>query len=234
MRVSIITAAYKRHDLLRLYCGYHKALTFPGISVDVIIAGHENEVKAICEETGCTFVYAENKPLSNKFNKACKAAKGSDFVIIMGSDNFIDSRLIPFFTSDIKIGQLMMGVLDAFKYQPSTNKLAYSRGYTNHRTGEILGAYKAVSAKYLRRINWTPWESGLESSLDFSMMQRFKAVTNNSGFTRINQSRMGYFSVAIKTGFDKNKFNAVKNHIIPNSNFQNRMPELYEKVKNLT
>lgn len=236
--MAIVTAAWKRYDLFKLFCEYHKGLKIDGLEIEVFAAVSEKETAKIAANADCLGIHTPNNPLGNKFNQASLAAKawGADAALVMGSDNFIGPRLLKYLAGQVKQGQLMTGTLDGYIYSTALNRLALNAGYINHRRGEILGAYKMLSAKWLNKVQWMPWDCRISSSLDHSLMQRFKK-TERSRFQSVKAIDAGYFCVGIKTGNDMNQFGKgkgnIKISIVPNRNFEKRMPELWKSIQEL-
>lgn len=238
-KIAIVTAAFGRFELFRIFCQHHLKLQTKHLKIRIYVSSHEKEIRDICDEfEGVVYVDCPNRPIGNKFNQSCLRAKTwkPDGVLVMGSDNFISRKLLVYLLSEVQNGQYMAGVLDSYVYSTKLGKLAYNGGYINYRRGEILGAYKMLSPKLLDKFYWMPWNGRINMSLDYSLMQNFKAKFKaNWQSNRIKDQC--FFCVGIKTGKDMNEFGKGSGNIsftiIQDGKFRAEMPVLFDKIKQL-
>jgi hypothetical protein len=113
-------------------------------------------------------IYSEqtaNNPISTKWNTAVESLSIFQFdaVILLGSDDWIDTKFLDFVTSRIGTFDLL-----AFKdiYFEKGSDRYYWEGYTNHRKGEPCGAGKVYSREFLEKINFNLFPKSKDYSLD--------------------------------------------------------------------
>ena len=90
------------------------------------------------------FIYKNynNTPLSDKWNYACSLLSNIDFdyVIMIGSDDIIDSNVLMEYKKYMYKKIDYIGILDMYVYDTITNKLFYWPGYSQ-KTGKIGRAH---------------------------------------------------------------------------------------------
>jgi hypothetical protein len=144
------------------------------------------------------FIYKnyKNFPVSNKWNFGSSLLEGIDFdyVLIIGSDDFIDSNLLIEYNKKMKENYDQIGIIDLFVFDVPSDKLFYWGGYNEKsgRKGETVGLGRCLSKSLVEKLEYNLWEPGLNKGLDASMQKKIiklpdiKSITlelkNNFGF----------------------------------------------------
>ena len=172
MKVGLLTAAWKRYDILEIYC---KAVTryrkHPDIKLIPIVVVSEKETYKICRKYKIKTVRADNFPLSNKFQKGLSELKKSrpDYVINVGSDDIFCNGTIDAYLEQMKHGIDFISLSSCYFYNRLTGELTYWNGYKNHRRGESAGVGRCLSSNLLDKINWKAWDCHINKGLDSCM-----------------------------------------------------------------
>lgn len=170
MKLALIIAIYKRHDLERIVLDNFKRQA-EKFGFEIIIAGSEGEVSKELA-SGCHYIEVENNPLSDKHNAMLQVAKdlNVDGVVLMGSDDLVSDS---FWTNVYKFSSNeanVKGLIDLYFYSTKKQELGHFQGYKN-RT-QTAGAGRFFSKNVLESRNWILWDSGLNSGLDSNCTQR--------------------------------------------------------------
>ena len=106
----------------------------------------------------------QNRPLSFKWNQAVKALHQIDFdaVILLGSDDYIDEKLLEFVQQNMDCD--MIGFTDL--YFQANRQLYYWQGYEGARRGEPSGAGRVYSKKFLESIGYNLYPFSANAGLD--------------------------------------------------------------------
>ena len=159
MKVIVLSAMHGRHQVVS-YCLDKIPIT------DVVMVFTTREDKIFLRSKNILkSVYARNEPLSYKWETGLSALKNIDFdvVILLGSDDYIDEKFINYVVDNIK-GYDMLCFKDI--YFENNGKMYYWSGYENERKGEPIGAGKAYTKEFLRRINFSLFKVAKNKSLD--------------------------------------------------------------------
>ena len=119
-RVTLITAAWKRHYLTGLVLNRFrniKAELADMIDLELIAVGSEGDKsQELCENYGFAYVEYDNMPLNRKYNAASRLAQESnpDAVYRIDSDDWITSDAITNSLTKIDEGHLAVGLLDMY------------------------------------------------------------------------------------------------------------------------
>lgn len=151
--------------------------------IDVICIGDKEE-KNFCEHLGAQYIIFHNFPLGQKWNEGFRRAKEHkpEAVLFVGSsdwvtDNWVDTML-PHLDEYGFVGKAGCHFLD---YQGQHKRLVHWPGYAKggaskddhvKRADEPIGGGRLISARLLDKINWQPFESKRDSSLDWAMYQK--------------------------------------------------------------
>lgn len=105
-----------------------------------------------------------NRPLSFKWNQAVKALHQIDFdaVILLGSDDYIDEKLLDFVKQNMDCD--MIGFTDL--YFQANRQLYYWEGYEGSRRGEPSGAGRVYSKQFLESIAYNLYPFSANAGLD--------------------------------------------------------------------
>lgn len=143
-----------------------------------MVAGSEGaRSKQLCTSREIGYIETKNNPLSGKFIKASQQAAlkyNPDAFLILGSDDFIDSRLIDKYIVALEKGMDVIGIVDCYFYHTGSKESMYWQGYTNFRKGETIGMARMVSKKVFNRLRGKLWPSNMDSGLDYNMMKKLK------------------------------------------------------------
>ena len=177
--ISIVSAIWQRPELTEIFLDslvrYRK-----DYGITAVVAGSEHNGKP-CSSRGIGYVEVPNEPLSGKFIKASQKAAAlynPDAFLIMGSDDFIDDALIQRYIRTLENGVDIAGITDCYFYNTISKEAMYWCGYTNFRQGETIGMARMLSKKVFRGVHGKFWPSGIETGLDYNMMQKIKRVKN--------------------------------------------------------
>ena len=197
MKITICTGAWKRPNLLDFFCRYYADLQkkFP---FELVVACSEKEAMSICQAHGHTCFMVVNEPLHRKFNAAVQAAKGSDYVINIGSDDFLTEDFLRHYDGLFREGHDYITTLDWYFFDTKTKKGLYWKGYDKpHNTGKGCGAGRALSKHLLEEMNWKPWAAGYDKVLDTGMQVKLDAIPHKAHSFRLRD--LGLFALDIKT-----------------------------------
>jgi len=196
---------WRRPVVFEIYAAGIKRL-MDNFGVIPYVVGSEGDVsRERCEKHGFNYIEYPNVPLGAKANACLKAMRGHvDYVLNLGSDDLISNSLMQRYIKLIEEGYDMVGVKDMYFYERLRNRLIYWEGYTERRRrGESLGLGRVLSAKLLDTFNWEMWEENINMSMDWSMTQKLKDITNKKV---ISLKETNTFAVDIKDGNSMGNF----------------------------
>lgn len=159
MKVIILSAMHGRHNVVS-YCLNKIPIN------DVVMVFTTTEDKIFLRKQNILkTVYANNNPLSYKWNTGVLALKNIDFdvVILLGSDDYIDEKFITYVVDNIQ-GYDMICFKDI--YFENNKDIYYWSGYMKQRKGEPIGAGKTYTKEFLERINYNLFNVAKNKSLD--------------------------------------------------------------------
>lgn len=173
MRIALIIAIWKRHDLecvvIENFKRQQKKFGF-----DIIVAGSEGDLsKKIAE--GCYYIEVKNYPVSDKHNQLIQKAKElkADGVVLMGSDDIVNDNFWEHIYSLSETESDVVGFKDIYFYDNFEKKLGYWEGYNNKN--QTIGAGRFFSKEVLTKMGWKLWNKSLNSGLDSNCSQRLRA-----------------------------------------------------------
>lgn len=204
MKLAICTGAYKRHDLLDLWCRYYADLQ-KRIPMEIIVACSETETLRIVQEHGHTGFIVNNHPLTRKFNMAATYAEGADYTIMVGSDDFMTEKTLRHYITLFDRGIDYVGVLDWWFYDSLSGKSLYWAGYDKAANrGHACGAGRALSKNLMEKLDWQPWAAGYDLILDTGMDARLAEIPHTKHFFSLNQLQL--FALDIKTSENMTRY----------------------------
>lgn len=205
MKITLITGVWKRQEVFELFAKGVKALP---IELRVIVAGSEGESsRRMVEAHGFEYIETPNSPLSNKMNATSLAAKGSDYVICMGSDDIIHPKLMEQYLVWMQQGYDFIGSTDYYFYDLENNKALYWGGYIDKkRKGETVGAGRIFSKKLMNDCNWMLWADGVDGGLDSTSKVNIKGKVKT-----FSLRSLGLFAVDLKSSTNITPFKLWKN-----------------------
>lgn len=182
MTIAIITAIWQREKLTRIFLKSVQRY-WKQYGIFTMIAGSEGvKTRELCLDHGAGYVEVPNQPLGNKFNQALIAARANynpDGFIIMGSDDFMDDRVISEYYLLLSKGIDVAGFKDCYFYDAKTKEAAYWGGYTvKHRQNETIGMGRLLSKKVYERLRGRFWNPGAKAGLDWLMQQKLRKITD--------------------------------------------------------
>ncbi len=184
-RVAIITAIWGRPRLTRLFFRHlFRAIHDLPIraTVKVFTAYSmplEPEIYEDCA-ADVEFVYAENSPLSLKWQRVLDESKAwnADMVITLGSDDFLSFDTMAKLIGLVSSGRALVGGFRGL-YVAEQGVLSRWAGYNSqnqpHRSGEPQGAGRVYSRVSLDLLDWKLWSgSRLSKGLDHQAIKQLE------------------------------------------------------------
>jgi glycosyltransferase involved in cell wall biosynthesis len=177
MKIIAVIPVYGRRPLLKHTIT--RLLKKNGV-YKVICVGDQSKDERECRDAGAEWVYHDNKPLAAKWNAGFIAAKEHkpDACLFVGSSDWISDNWLTVLGPHIDhfdlIGLPGCYFLDIKTGVKRDFRACYWPGYIGPREGESIGIGRLISAKVLEKLNWEPFDSSLDHSLDFSMVKRVK------------------------------------------------------------
>jgi hypothetical protein len=171
----------------------------------VICVGHDALDQSVCLNADAEWIHHKNKPLGAKWNAGFQAAEkyNPDGCLFVGSSDWVSDNWLSEMTPHLKYFDLIGTPGCHFLHIDEDLKLCFWPGYKGRREGESIGIGRLISSKLLRKIQWKPFNSMLDNSLDFSMIEN---CTKVSGKIHLVDSQK-IMSVSISTGRWSNKHN---------------------------
>lgn len=204
MTVAICTGAWLRPKLLQLFCEHYSNLKSE-FDLDLIVATSEATSHKIVTNNGHISIKHPNTPLWKKMNATLKAAKGYDFVLLIGSDDFVSLDALKFYAEKIRQGYDYIYTLDWYFYDTISKKGLYWAGYNKKfNKGKPCGAGRALSSGLLRKMKYEAWIPGYDKVLDTGMDINIDRHKPNS--YAINLKAEGLVCLDVKTETNMTKF----------------------------
>lgn len=230
-RLGILTTIWKRHALTAIVLDHVVAWELPGLDCVRLAVGSEGEAsRTIAENAGWEYVEHNNLPLSDKWNAGMQRLAGRvDAVLIIGSDDIMTQRAVELCLAEIEAGADVVGLEDLFYYDTATGQAYY--GERHHP-----GAGMIARAEVLERVNWKPWDSGLNRNLDRAYTNRLQTKAYPCKFKYIgNCHEQAADLVDIKTGTNMwtvEQLAEATGRVYPVDSFvfENTFPDLRDKL----
>lgn len=139
-----------------------------------ILVGHEKEAYELANHYNIEFVQHVNYPLGAKWNAGFKAAEkyNPDAVLFAGSSDWCSDEYIREIRKHTKSYGLLGSLTCHFADVSDTIRLVEWHGYTNMRKNEAIGIGRVLNKAFLQQIDWQPFDSRLDNSLDYSMWKK--------------------------------------------------------------
>jgi glycosyltransferase involved in cell wall biosynthesis len=194
----------------------------------VICVGEQPKDERECRDAGAEWVQHKNFPLGEKWNAGFIEAKkySPDACLFVGSSDWLSDNWIPVLREYVRdfdlIGLPGCYFLDV-NAKVNAFRACYWPGYSGKREGESIGIGRIISAKVLDKINWQPFDSAIDHSLDFSMV---KKVQDAGGKILLVKSTE-LMSLSISSSEWPNKHNF-------ESHWNNRLPSEKIAVEKIT
>ena len=183
MKIVVLTALWKRPEIASLMLSNLQQIRqeLEGtVDLEVLAVGSEGAESArLAGEHGALYVEHQNQPLGAKWNVGLIAVQplNPDAVLVFGSDNFPDTRLIYQWAEFLWEGYDYLGFLDAYIMHVPSWRMIRWFGYHNHRRGESIGSGRCYSRRLLDRAGWSLWNGSLQKGLDWSVTQKLSRIT---------------------------------------------------------
>lgn len=230
LKISIASGAWKRHRLFKYFCEYYQQLkeVYP---FRLIVSCTEKETFDMCMKYGHQPVMVDNTPLYRKMNASVKKADGSDYTILIGSDDFISEKAFLYYIELFKQKIDYIYTLDWYFYDTISKRSLYWGGYDRKfNKGLGCGAGRAVSRNLMEQLQWEPWPPGYDKVLDTGMERKLdKLKFTHYGF---KLKDFDLFCLDIKTEVNMTPFNVWPNCTLmePKLMLQKYMPKETEKI----
>lgn len=175
----------------------------------VIVSGDGPEEKKLCESLGAVWTPRRNKPLGLKWNSAFEVAKdyNPDAVLFVGSSDWICSDWISIMRPYVEqygfAGVPGCSLADIAETVRVCHWPGYD-GYRAERADETIGIGRMLSRRLCEAMDWLPFDSALDNSLDRSMKDRAAKF----GFTdyMVMDSRLNALSLSTPLWLNKHRF----------------------------
>jgi len=164
MKIALVIAVYKRHDLTKIVLDNFR-LQAKKYGFEIIIAGSEGNASKRLAKC-CHYIEVDNDPLSDKHDAMITKAKELDVdgVVLMGSDDIVSDSYWDWVYSLDSNAKYLQGLKDIYFYSTKHKQLYYWAGYRNGK--QIAGAGRFFSRFILDKMDWQLWDSGLQKGLD--------------------------------------------------------------------
>lgn len=204
----------------------------------VVCAGDDFKAKKLCESLGAVWVNIPNKPLGRKWNLAFTKAREfkPDAVLYVGSSDWLSDNWIPETRPYVEQHGITGTPGCWFADIPKRGKIriVYWPGYVGERSNESIGIGRMLSKKLLDLIDWQPFDSTKDSSMDASMKQKCAAVGYHDFFVREDVKAM---SISTDMWDNMHKFEDHWSGKLPSDKIENveeflkQFPEAYQIFK---
>lgn len=180
MRIAICTAFWGRLPLANVWWAgatrLRQLAERRGHSLEIWAAGDELHHRKLCARYGGRWVEAGNSPLGAKWNKLTKAAwqRGSaDYIMILGSDDFLGDYTFLAMLAGAEGVQPHVGLRGIYFLNQPTREVALWRGYppSDSKYGQPVGAGRMIQADLLDKLDGQPWDNARMSGLDGSFIR---------------------------------------------------------------
>lgn len=173
LRLAILTCLWKRSRLSRLVLERIAGLEVPGVDLVrvAVYSPEDDERGGMCDVQGWQFVAHPNEPVSDKWNAGARYLRHFDVdaMMIVGSDDFINGRLVECVVEKLKEGAKYVVPQTLYFYDTSSKKAMYCRA-------SKVGAGLTITRDLLERLGFRPWKSGVNKGIDGAMYKRLREI----------------------------------------------------------
>ena len=229
MKIVILTAVWKRHKLFEIFKkGIERVKQNTGHEIILVTIGSESK------KFSDNHIETRNFPLSNKWQQGVDYARKfePDYFLMLGSDDFICSRLLDVYTPAMEEGIDLIGLLDCYFLDSRSDRFAHWRGYRNHRKGESIGMARMLSKNLLDKMDWKVWPIPANRGLDSIMMKRLLLIKHTQKMFKCKDE--GIMALDVKTSINVSKIETYRDlHNEPYNNLGRFLgeDEFYELLK---
>lgn len=172
-KVVAVVPVFGRRPLVRITI--ERLLKKNGVD-KVICVGDVLKDKKVCLAAGAEWVDHPNKPLGGKWNAAFVEAQKykPEAVLFVGSSDWVSDSWVKVLVLYIDYYD-MVGLPGCYLLDINTEgtyRACYWPGYVGPREGESIGIGRLISSRILEKLDWQPFDSRLDNSLDYSMRSR--------------------------------------------------------------
>lgn len=177
MKLTICTALWQRHALAPVWWSavqrIRRSFARGGIQAEVCVGGDEQAHRERAEEQGAEWVEVPNRPLGRKWNAIVEAAclSGTDFILILGSDDFLADSIIDRYSELLRGGWLHLGLCGCYVWELATGRVGLYQP-SDAPMGQPIGAGRVVAAALLSPLDYRPWLDALNDHMDNDMTVR--------------------------------------------------------------
>ena len=195
--IAVLTCLWRRPELARLVLRRYTriATDLQGTArLSFLAVGSEGRAsERLAKSEGWSYVEAANKPLGRKWNVGMRAVRdrlSPDAVVIVGSDDWINTAVFEHYVRSLAAGKRFIGFSDIYFLYWKKMKTLYFGGYTHpSRIGEALGLGRCLHRDVLDKIKWKPWWESKNNGLDLTMTKTLRSVFSVKELARISDVR---------------------------------------------
>lgn len=234
MRFAIATAVQGRYRLFDLFCEYYAGMK-QVLDFELYVSVSEDQNRIIANRWKHQPINVPNEPLWQKVNASAQAAKNYEFIIFIGSDDFMTEQTLRYYIALFEQNKYeYVFPYDWYFFDTRTKKGLYWAGYNQpFNIGTACGAGRALSKRAMHRMNFQPWIRGFDTVLDTGMDRQIKKLRLKSyGF---HLKRMNLFAMDVKTRNNMTPFAVWDNSFLLDGKKMLReyMPDHVNKFVNL-
>lgn len=227
MNLAIVTCLWKRLELSEVVAKYYSD-NFPHIEK---IACWSQVIRN--RNSDWFYEYAQNEPLSQKFNEVFQRAEISnpDAVILIGSADLLSKELIEYYQNNYSPdADYVLGLKDLYLYEISTRRTMWWHGFPPAYADQPIGGGRIFSRKVLDKMNWRPYgDSQLNRGLDnnSALLMKSKGI----GMKTVLMQDSG-IAVGLKPHQTLNKFETwlYNGELIESNLMQNNFSEYLDAI----
>ena len=156
--LAIVTAVHGREELTRRWLDYYDGW-------EPIVIAHTEPFE------GNAILVKVPNVTSDKFNAAIAHCEHLDVdgVLVLGSDDWVSTELMAKLIEAFEEGNDFVGCSGLYTYELSSGRARYV-------PTECTGAGRVLSRALLERMDWTPYQPGLMSGIDMTMIDRMRPI----------------------------------------------------------
>ena len=203
MKLVLVIAIYKRHDLTKIVLDYYRALCKKHKNIEIVIAGSEGEISRDLAQ-GFHYIETANSPLTYKNNAMLEKAKelNPDAVVLLGSDDLICTNVIKWYFDLIKQGtDKVWGFKDIYFYSTEHKTLGYLP------LDKHFGAGRFFPKSVLEKCEYKGWGKKLDRGCDYENETYLKRL--GVEFESINIENINGFLIDIKHDYNISSKNII-------------------------
>ena len=222
MKIGLLTCRWRRPEVFEKFALGIRRLQ-DKFDVIPLVVGSEGD-KSHCE--GFHYLERPNNPLGRKWNEGMKAMRSlkPDYVMIMGSDDFMTDDTMQYIIDRCKEGYDLIGIKDCYFYDARTERLGYWKGFrAPHRVNESMGMCRTINGRMLEKMKWQPWHSTANKGLDWTMTLKIRGIRHKSHVFSMREKEL--FAMDYKTKDNICNFDMYDTEIVDNVLIK-QIPEL--------